>query len=377
VTTRHTLGSACAQIVDCEHRTTPIDPSGEYFAVGTPAMNGNVINYKEARRISKETFKSWTRRLLPRVGDLLLAREAPVGPIVRIPAAENVAPGQRTVLLRPDPNIVDSDYLYYLLSSPQQQDLLTAKGAGSTVAHLNVADVRSFGLPDLPPVDEQRPIAEVLGVLDEKIAVNVKLAGAALALARALFSRALDGGNGERVILGKIARHLPGKYLSKDAYATGGQYSVYGSNSLMGGHDEALYQGAFAVLARIGSYCGSLRWSQRAAWVNNNASALVARQGTDPWILRHVLDRVDMAPHRAGSGQPFIRIDSLLSVDVKVPSDLRCGLIAPILKNLAERETLATEESRTLVATRDALLPQLMSGKIRVKDAEKAAEEVL
>ncbi len=47
--------------------------------------------------------------------------------------------------------------------------------------------------------------------------------------------------------------------------------------------------------------------------------------------------------------------------------------INPLLKTV----DLAVRENQTLAATRDALLPQLMSGKLRVKDAEKALAGVL
>src|SRR4051794_16594609 len=80
-----TLADVCSNIVDCAHKTAPIDPDGKYFAVGTPAMRGNRIDYREARPISEATFDAWTTRLRPQEGDLLLAREAPVGPVVQIP----------------------------------------------------------------------------------------------------------------------------------------------------------------------------------------------------------------------------------------------------------------------------------------------------
>ena len=166
------LDDLCLNIVDCLHKTAPINELGNYFAVGTPAMRGNSIDYSLARRIDDITFDEWTKRLRPRYGDLLLAREAPVGPVVRIPIEENVAPGQRTVLLRPDTAKVISDYLYYLLIAPEQQERLNQPVGGSTVAHLNVADVRSFRLPDVPSLMEQRRIAEVLGALDDKAVIT-------------------------------------------------------------------------------------------------------------------------------------------------------------------------------------------------------------
>lgn len=204
-----TLAEACTAIVDCEHKTAPIDASGKYFAVGTPAMRGNRINYDEARRISHETFLAWTRRLTPAEGDLLVAREAPVGPIVRVPDNLRVAPGQRTVLLRPDPTRLDSTFAYYLLSSPEQQARFLQKAEGSTVVHLNVADVRSFELPTLPPIDKQASIAATLSVLDDKIESNRRLARLALDLAEALYLEACSRG-ASTVSLKETGRWLSG-----------------------------------------------------------------------------------------------------------------------------------------------------------------------
>lgn len=184
---RLTLDEACSAIVDCEHKTAPIDEQGDCFAVGTPAMRGNVIDYSQARRINAKTFEEWTRRLAPMPGDLLFAREAPVGPVVLIPDGIRIAPGQRTVLLRTDPTLIDSRYLYYLLASPLQQSRLLTLAEGSTVPHLNVAEVRSFRLPELPPVSEQRAIAATLGALDDKIESLQKSVRLSQDLAQATF----------------------------------------------------------------------------------------------------------------------------------------------------------------------------------------------
>lgn len=82
-----------------------------------------------------------------------------------------------------------------------------------------------------------------------------------------------------------------------------------------------------------------------------------------------------MAPHRAGSAQPFIRVDSLMATDVTVPAESVQGRVAAQLEALSSREATAETESRQLAQMRDTLLPQLMSGRLRVKDAEKTVED--
>jgi type I restriction enzyme S subunit len=223
----------------------------------------------------------------------------------------------------------------------------------------------------------QRAIAEVLGALDDKIAVNDQLQQSSVALGTATYKGGLIAGGSRMLPLHSVAKNVPGKYLAREHYASEGEYFVYGSNSVMGRHDTPLVPGGFAVLAKIGSHCGNLRWSERPAWVNNNASAIVPNESIPPWILRYALERVDMAPHRAGTGQPYIRMESLFAAYVEVPSTAVTPSIAGLLRDLSAAEAFAAEENRTLAATRDALLPQLMSGKLRVRDAEKVVEGVL
>jgi type I restriction enzyme S subunit len=211
-------------------------------------------------------------------------------------------------------------------------------------------------------------------VLDDKIECNRSVYTLTESLARALFTVSLELGEGELRHLGELVEHLPGKYLPRDRYLDGGQYAVFGSNSIMGSHSEYLYKGPFTVMARIGSNCGTLMWSEKSAWVNNNASVLRARPGIDPWLMHRVLETIDMNQHRAGSGQPFIRIDSLLSTVVTVPRSSAQPLLGEKLQALAQRGDSASIESRILGALRDALLPKLLSGELRVHDAESVVE---
>jgi type I restriction enzyme S subunit len=177
------LGEICIDIVDCEHKTVPVDESGVAWAVGTRAMSGGQIDFSKAKPISSSTYAEWTRRMVPKFGDLILAREAPVGPVVQVPETPKVALGQRTVLIRPDTNVVVTPYLHYLLLSEPIQQSMHFKSEGSVVSHLNVKDVRLLSLPMLPPVDEQKRIVARLDLMKEKTsemvaAYDVKLTAA-------------------------------------------------------------------------------------------------------------------------------------------------------------------------------------------------------
>lgn len=153
-----------ATVIDCEHRTAPgTDHKPFGYSVGTRAVRDGRISIEAAKPVSKETYLSWTRRATPAVGDLIFSREAPMGEVGAVPTGTPVCLGQRTVLLRLlDTQQVDHRFLLNILMAPQSQKWININSAGSTVLHLNVADVRRIPMPVLPPLDEQRRIVDLL-----------------------------------------------------------------------------------------------------------------------------------------------------------------------------------------------------------------------
>lgn len=360
-----------SRIVDCEHKTAPIDPNGDHFAVGTPAMRGNRIALSQARRISRATFETWTRRMVPEAGDILFAREAPVGPVVRVPAVGNVAPGQRTVLIRPDAASVDSRFLYYRLVSPTVQAVAQALAAGSTVPHLNVADVRSLDLGTLPSLDEQHAIAKVLGALDDKIAANRHSIDAAHDLIETR-TRSVMQRSTSFTTLGALLRLNYGKPLPA-GQRMDGDVAVVGSGGVVGSHNVPLISGPSVVVGRKGSV-GEIYWLDGPSFPIDT-TYWVEPTGAPLSFLYYLLRSIDFGSMSSDSAVPGLNRDR--AYGVQVPA------VNPEALTRFERETAplmallaATKrESDRLAATRDELLPLLMSGRITVKDAELRIEE--
>ena len=179
-----------ALVVDCEHKTAPSANRGEEYgySVGTPHLRGGRIDYAAAKRVSEETLHAWGRRAMLGAGDLILAREAPVGQVALIDPSRPTCLGQRTVLIRPDPAQVVSRFLHGYLLGRDAQIWMSDRSSGSTVEHLNVADVRKIPVA-LPPIHEQRRIATVLGALDDLIETDRRAIADILELAMTAFSQ--------------------------------------------------------------------------------------------------------------------------------------------------------------------------------------------
>lgn len=149
------LEDLCELIVDCPHTTAPDEGVG-YPLVRTPNIGFGRLVYENMHRVSKAVYDARNARAVPKANDLVFAREAPAGNIAVIQKGEEVCLGQRTVLLRPKMDIVRPDFLAVVVLSPISQKKLLGKSFGATVQHVNVKDIRRFGVtvPDLKCQDD-------------------------------------------------------------------------------------------------------------------------------------------------------------------------------------------------------------------------------
>ncbi len=163
------LGDVCVVISDCPH-TTAKDEGAGIPLIRTPNVGFTRLMLAGVHRVSEDVYKQRTKRAVPLPGDLIFAREAPAGNVAVIQEGEKVCLGQRTVLLRLKEGYIP-DYIAYSVLQPESQKTLVQKSTGSTVAHVNVCDIKTFLVP-LPPLSIQR---EVVARLDSAKARAEKL----------------------------------------------------------------------------------------------------------------------------------------------------------------------------------------------------------
>lgn len=92
---------------------------------------------------------------------------------------------QRVARLRPRPGVANG-FLHYVLAHQHFTNYVLGVQTGTAVPHISGGQIRSYSFL-LPPLDEQRRIAEVLGALDDLIDTNEQLVERAASLARELF----------------------------------------------------------------------------------------------------------------------------------------------------------------------------------------------
>lgn len=161
------LNDICELIVDCPHSTAYDEGTG-YPLVRTPNIGRGRLIYSGMHRVCEEVYNKRNARAIPQTNDLIFAREATAGNVALIREGEKVCLGQRTVLIRPNVNLVNPAFLTYHLLAPEQQYKLLSTANGATVAHVNMPTIRNLKL-SLPPLATQHRIATILSRYDSLI----------------------------------------------------------------------------------------------------------------------------------------------------------------------------------------------------------------
>jgi type I restriction enzyme S subunit len=215
----------------------------------------------------------------------------------------------------------------------------------------------------LPPLDEQRRIAGVLGALDDLIEVNRGLVTDLRDLTRAAFDR-LQGGATRSTTLGELITLQYGKALPATQRRTG-RYPVVSSAGIVDSHDIGLVEGPGVVVGRKGTV-GSVTWVDSnffpidtAFYVESKLPLLYVY-----WLLKSQ----DLASMNTDSAVPGLNRENALSLCVDRPDDEAIGEFVTSASPLWSAARDLEAEMGELASTRDELLPLLMSGRVRVAE---------
>ena len=218
----------CELIVDCKNRTPSVINDDEFAVVRTPNVRNGKFIREDLRFTDEHCFMEWTARAVPKDGDILITREAPLGEVCLVPTDVKVCLGQRMMLYRPDPiKVVSGFFLYCLMSSGVRSTLLKKIG-GSTVGHAKVDDIRNLQVP-LPTKAEQEAIAEALSDADALIESLEQLIAKKRQIKQGAMQELLTGknrlpgfsGEWEVKTLGEIANIKTGSINNQDKIEDG------------------------------------------------------------------------------------------------------------------------------------------------------------
>lgn len=137
---------------------------GVPFLSAKNVKNGEIV-YRDYNYISQETHETLTKHNKPEIGDILYTRVGSVGEAAVIEKDIEFSVFVSLTLIKPKHDVIDKQYLKYLLNSEPFKARALGNLTGIGVGNLNVSVVREYPIP-LPPLDEQKRIAAILDKAD-------------------------------------------------------------------------------------------------------------------------------------------------------------------------------------------------------------------
>jgi len=346
-------------------------------------------NEKKVRAAEIRIFDGGGSRF--QVGDILMARITPSlehGKISKFVAddPQTIAHGSTEfIVIRGKPGVTDTDFAYYLVKWDYVRQYAISQMTGSSGRQRVPVESLQFIDVPVPPLPEQRAIAAVLGALDDKIELNRRMNRTLEAIAQAVFRHWFveneEAEEWEEKSLDEIADFLNGLALQKfppkedEDYLPVIKIAQLRKNSTEGADKASVHIPSEYVVDDgdiLFSWSGSLEvvvWCGGKGALNQHlfkvTSVSYPKWFYYYWIKYHLPDFQKIAAGKATT-MGHIQRHHLREATVLVPSDEELQEMDKIMSPLMEKIVLNEQQSRTLAALRDALLPKLLLGEVRV-----------
>lgn len=387
------LEDACELIVDCPHSTARDEGKG-FPLIRTPNIGRGRFLLENVHRVSESVYNKRNARAVPKDDDIILAREAPAGNVAIIKNGVKMCLGQRTVLLRPNKEVVNPDFLTYFLLAPEQQYGLLGTANGATVAHVNIPTIRNLKIK-LPPLKTQERIGKILSAYDDLIENNQRqiklLEEAAQRLYKEWFVDLRFPGHENTKItdgvpegwsvqsINDIAEYINGYAFKPSDWGNLGKPIIKIKEMGSGIASDTPRNTGESIPERYNVTAGDILfswsatlsakiWDEEDGLLNQHLFKVIPHGGVSrEFVLQSILKTLDEFSNlTTGSTMKHIQRGKLKEVHIIVPNEQMMHIYESISE--PSREQILKLKKRTVILqeARDRLLPKLMSGEIEV-----------
>lgn len=385
-----TIKELCDLVVDCPHSTPTWTEHGKIVIRNNNIKNGR-IDFTSPSFTDDEHFAQRIKRAVPKAGDIVITREAPMGEVGMIPEGIECCLGQRMVLLRANERICDKHYLLYGLQSQfVQHQISWSEGTGTTVSNLRIPHLEQIRVPYVP-LDQQKKISSVLYALEDKIENNRKLNDNLEQQAVTYFQELYINNANPMWQIGTISdlgtvvggstpsKTKPEYYTNngiawitpKDLSINKSKFISHGENDIT---DLGLKNSSATVMPK-----GTVLFSSRApigyiAIASNEVTTNQGFKSVVPYLeigtafvyffLKHSLPVIESA----ASGSTFKEISgsAMKNIPAIIPDRSTLDQFNSFCAPIFAQQKILEDQNYSLAMLRDSLLPKLMSGAIDI-----------
>ena len=325
-------------------------------------------------------------------GDVLLARITPCLENGKTAYVDFLKKGEvgfgstEFIVLSEKEGETTKEFVYYLAISPRFREQAISSMTGTSGRQRVQTDFLEVKEIEIPPLPEQHAIASILSSLDEKIELNNKMNKTLEAIGQALFKKWFVEERKEEQKEGKLGEIVanikiplkPGEEIKNRKYVPIDLLSMNkisidsflpyteAKSSLIGFEKEDILFGAMRVYfhrVNLAPFSGVTRTTTFVLRPKNKEHLAYCL------FLLNQEETINFAnSHSKGSTMPYaVWNNSLENMPIKIPDDRTIKNFNKIIKPIFEQISVNCFQNKNLSSIRDALLPKLMSGEIRVK----------
>lgn len=318
------------------------------------------------------------KRTLLQHGDILISITAELGKIGWVPNDLGEAYiNQHTAMVRIDPGKAESKFIAYQLSSNRLNKIINSLNDAGAKAGLNLSTIKSIPVL-LPPLTEQKKIAQILSTWDKAITTTEKLLANSEQQKKALMQQLLTGKKRfsgffqkwEHAKLKSLAKISKGYQLNRSTLTKTGKYPVINGGITPSGYSEtANWPGNSITISEGGNSCGYVSYQKNDFWCGGHCYVLSNLKLPIQLIYQLLkFNESKIMRLRVGSGLPNIQKKDLDSLITYFPTNsMEQKKIASLLLLSDQEIENIKQELNCLKQEKKALMQQLLTGKRRVK----------
>lgn len=405
------LEDICLNITDGKHGNCVDEDNSGYYFISAKDINEGKINYNNARQITKVDYEDVHKRTKLEIDDILITNSGTIGKMAIITEKDkiNATTFQKSVaIVKPIKDLVLPRFLYYNLIYDIKY-LINLAG-GSVQKNLLLKDLRNLKV-NIPSLEKQEKIANILSSLDDKIELNNEMNKTLEDIAKTLFKRWFvdfefpnqDGepyksSGGEMVesesgmiprgwkvkSLDEIANFMNGLAMQKFRPQKGetdslpvlkikelkqGMTSIDSDRCSCNIDSKYMIDNGEVIFAWSGSLDVRI-WCGGKAGLNQHLFKVTSEKYPKwfyyLWTKRYLDDFIRIAADRATT-MGHIKRSNLSQAKVLVPDNETLESMGVILRSLIDYFIENSIELKLFEELRDSLLPKLMSGQIKVE----------
>ncbi len=316
--------------------------------------------------------------------------------------ADDFVVSTKLMVIRADQRRVCPLYLYQFLTSSETTAWLQhlAESRSGTFPQITFDQVASLEIP-LPPLPEQKAIAQILGTLDDKIELNRRMNATLEAMARALFQRWMETheteieqhsvqslidtrtlliGDGYRAKNSEMgsgglpfvrAGNLREDGLDLSGAETLGPEGVKAAGHKLGQAGDVAFtsKGTVGRITRVAPKTGRFVYSPQVCFWRSLVPEKLHPNVLYRWMSTDGFMRQVDAVSRQTDMAPYVSLQDQRKMVIQLPPAAAQQTIAKQLQPIDEKIAADAEQSRTLATLRDTLLPKLLSGELSTATA--------